>query len=157
MVDSFQRNSLWFSAVFSGKLVQKDVEILQWRAHSMPKRSSFCRGQGMSPKATFGPWLTLKALSVSSVAAELRFLKDISSSFFVPPTLASNCKCTEVFLSFCSFFLLYLWEMMHADSTYCSNCARIYVRQAVMLNTFNLRGDACQLYHNKTGRKRIKQ
>lgn len=114
MVDSFQRNSLWFSAVFSGKLVQKDVEILQWRAHSMPKRSSFCRGQGMSPKATFGPWLTLKALSVSSVAAELRFLKDISSSFFVPPNLHPTVNAQRFFSLFAlSFYCIYgRWCML---------------------------------------------
>ena len=48
--------------------------------------------------------------------------------------------------------LLDLYEVMDANSTFCSNNFTINV-QTIMLHTLNLYSDMCQLYLNKTGEK----
>lgn len=50
------------------------------------------------------------------------------------------------------FFLLYQYEMMDVNKTYCGNHFMTYVSQTFMLYTWNSYKDACQLYL-KTGKK----
>ena len=51
--------------------------------------------------------------------------------------------------------ILYLYEMMDDHHAYCDNCFMIYVSQIIMLYTLNFYSAVCQLYLNKTGRKKI--
>ena len=46
--------------------------------------------------------------------------------------------------------------MMDVHLTYCDHHGMMYVSQITMLYTLNLFGAVCQLYLNKTGRKKIK-
>ena len=49
---------------------------------------------------------------------------------------------------------LYLSEMMDVHQTYCRNNFMMYVSQIIMLHNLNLYSAVCQLYLNKTGRKK---
>ena len=44
--------------------------------------------------------------------------------------------------------------MMDVHETYCGNNFMMYVSQSIMLCTLNLYSAVCQLYLNKTGRKK---
>ena len=63
----------------------------------------------------------------------------------------------EKFFSFFPFFLffsLYLYEKMGVTRTYSGDHFTIYVNQPIMLYFLNLYGAACQLFLNKTARKK---
>lgn len=52
-----------------------------------------------------------------------------------------------------SFFLLYPYENMDVNWTYCDNHFTMYVNQTLKLYALNLYSDVCQLFFNKTGGK----
>ena len=49
---------------------------------------------------------------------------------------------------------LYLYEMMDVNKTYCDNLFSMYVSQIIMPHTLNSYHAVCQLYLNKTEKKK---
>ena len=65
-------------------------------------------------------------------------------------------KKVFLFLQFVQTFNFYLYQMMDVHYIYYGNHFMMYVSQIIMLYTLNLYRAVCQLYLNKTVRKKRK-
>ena len=80
----------------------------------------------------------------------------ISNSLTIPSPLQppGNHKFVLYVCESVSVLILYLYEMMGVHWTYCCDHVIMYVSQIITLYTLNLFTAVCQLYLNKTGRKK---